>query len=1189
MPGPYELKFRTDLQGADQAEALAFALKHVADSGKASAAALTQLEGILAQDVKAGNDLKATLQNIAAGTSSIGKGLEGPAKVGLQALQNLETQAQKTAASIQQTTSKGFSLFGEQIQSAFSAPLKGLEGLATGSASSLGILAAGIAGVAVATGAAGIELVKFVNAQGELAKETLNFADRTGLTISQVSKLRAEAQIAGVNINTLETASRSLANSLEDSSGAGRKAQNALRELGVSSFTSAGGIRDIGQVTLDVLQKLSQIPDAAKRIELANQILGRGAKELQPLIANYGDLQAAVKKLGIGLDEDATRKLADANKEVEKLDIAYELLKKTLAAKIAPIVISVIRSITDITSGNGASLSDELARGRAVPGQNIAADIGASVRAAALDPATNLAIAQFEAQERAIQSKQAQATRDSVKLTEEGRKARIDELKKEISQKEQILSSDNTSRQARSQIQPQLDAARQELASLQNIKKEESERLRLEQELARIKAGELSGIAKINEEYRAQVQLIREKNQANPANLALAEQIRQEKITKFEQTQAVESLKISQSLEESKTRITEQAERDRVSRVSRLRDAEGKQGGDPKSAVLAELSERVKGAEREFEVSQRSAEARRSIAAQEFAQKGDILAFTKNIAKVQEDEGKAEATRNKENADAALKAKLGLIAITKQDRLEAQQDAANQRQIDRATESAKFDAIKTETELNQRLRLLRAQPGSEIAVELQNSRERVAIAQREFDITSRRIAAERSAAQELFAIDGEKTKLNSTLTSLRVQEISAAETRERAIIDNRYAAELKIAEIRKKQEDDFAENVGRAFDAASTRGADGLRNFAQTFAQGIERQIVTNVAKLAYESLKNTFSAGDLIGGQTKKNADGTTSLSTLGRILQGTPLGADPAKLALSGNTTATIDNTLAIRSLTGIVGSGAGGGIGGSASGVPGLFSGAGTNGIFTALSNEAKTSDIFSIGNQQAGNRNVTSALGDLKAALGTGDVASSKSFLSSTAFKNIALGGAAAAGIFTSVQGFSRGGASGIGQGIAGALGTAALFDPEPISKAILGVGALAASFFGSVFGQNPAKRDAAITKELNNAHYNDNTPLSLSFDQSGNYTDLDSRGQVRTSGFSNFPVSVRQPARYQFDGQNVDVPGQQNTPFVQVNIQALDTKSILDRHADIAEAVRFAVSNGAADSLTAEIRSQTRTQ
>ena len=154
---------------------------------------------------------------------------------------------------------------------------------------------------------------------------------------------------------------------LEDSGGKGARAAKALEALGVSSRTIRAGLSaELGEVTTDVIEKLAGVESITKRTALANAILGRGSKELQPLIANYAELQSAVKQLGVGLDENGTKQLAALNKEIKIADVAWDQFKRKLAEKIAPILIPIIRFVTG-GPGTPATLEDARRQGYRIP------------------------------------------------------------------------------------------------------------------------------------------------------------------------------------------------------------------------------------------------------------------------------------------------------------------------------------------------------------------------------------------------------------------------------------------------------------------------------------------------------------------------------------------------------------------------------------------------------------------------------------------------------------------------------------------------------------------------------------------------------------------------------------------------------------------------------------------------------
>lgn len=203
-------------------------------------------------------------------------------------------------------------------------------------------------------------LLDMTLAAGKAAENTMNMADRLGISVNAMKQLSAIAEIAGVDVGALEGSTRIIAAALEDSSGAGAKAAKALGSLGIATREVTGEEREHGKVLLDLLDHLSTIEDGNKRVVIANQVLGRSSKELLPMIKNMEELKRVVAELKIGQGtEDGIRALAKMDDEVDKLHLVWEKFKKSVAEKIAPIVIEVVTRVTKLfPSGTNFFISD---------------------------------------------------------------------------------------------------------------------------------------------------------------------------------------------------------------------------------------------------------------------------------------------------------------------------------------------------------------------------------------------------------------------------------------------------------------------------------------------------------------------------------------------------------------------------------------------------------------------------------------------------------------------------------------------------------------------------------------------------------------------------------------------------------------------------------------------------------------
>jgi hypothetical protein len=140
--------------------------------------------------------------------------------------------------------------------------------------------------------------------------------------------------------------------------------------------------------------------------------------------------------------------------------------------------------------------------------------------------------------------------------------------------------------------------------------------------------------------------------------------------------------------------------------------------------------------------------------------------------------------------------------------------------------------------------------------------------------------------------------------------------------------------------------------------------------------------------------------------------------------------------------------------------------------------------------------------------------------------------------------------------------------------AAIVDPEPVSKAILAGVAMAASIVSGLFGDPKAARARNIANTLSFSRFLDPVSINASMTTGGGYADFDRFGGIRGSDLSPFP-SIDQPYIDHF--HDVTVPGRsqygRGATSVHVTVQALDARSVIDRHQDIGDAVVRAINHG----------------
>lgn len=214
------------------------------------------------------------------------------------------------------------------------------------------------AGVAAASiTAASAAVYKFVASEAQAAKSTVDLASKLELSVGVTERYQFMAQRTGSSIESLQGAVKIFAQSLSDSSGKGKEAYETLRLLGIATTDATGKQREIGSIFQDTLRRLSFIGDESKRVTLAMRLLGEGgASGVRNLLKEFDSASAAATRFGLGIDENATKRLAETDRKIQDLTASIGQLRKALADRFNPVVIPVVEKLIRLTNGEAGPL-----------------------------------------------------------------------------------------------------------------------------------------------------------------------------------------------------------------------------------------------------------------------------------------------------------------------------------------------------------------------------------------------------------------------------------------------------------------------------------------------------------------------------------------------------------------------------------------------------------------------------------------------------------------------------------------------------------------------------------------------------------------------------------------------------------------------------------------------------------------
>lgn len=178
---------------------------------------------------------------------------------------------------------------------------------------------AGIAGVggALAVGAT----VNVIRNAAKQAEDLKKLSDAMGISITQAGKLSFAANLAGEDMDTMASASRKLADALENPGTTGKKTAEALIELGVS-------LREgMGAAFQDAAQKLIALKDPTQQAALGAKIFGQQWK---------GVLEAfrELPNVGQNIDTNLNERLVEANRSLKDFGNTWTIWKGEAAGAI---------------------------------------------------------------------------------------------------------------------------------------------------------------------------------------------------------------------------------------------------------------------------------------------------------------------------------------------------------------------------------------------------------------------------------------------------------------------------------------------------------------------------------------------------------------------------------------------------------------------------------------------------------------------------------------------------------------------------------------------------------------------------------------------------------------------------------------------------------------------------------------
>ena len=325
---------------------------------------LAQKEALLTKQIEQTNDKLEIMQQVATDANeALARG-----DISQEQYASLTAEIAKTDAALAQLEEEA-SGSGDALDDAG----EGAEGAAEGidsineSSGAAGVALKGLEGVAIATGAAmaaafsaavtaakevGEALVNCTMDAAAYSDELLTQSSVTGLSTEKLQELNYAAELVDTSVDTITgsmTKNLKAMDSAREGTGA---AAEAYAKLGVSVTNADGSLRDQEEVYWEVIDALGNVSNETERDALAMDILGKSAKELNPLIEAGSDTMAALAEeaheTGYVMSDEMLGAFGEFDDQMQRLNNGTTAAKNALGMVLLPTLGDLAGDGTDL-------------------------------------------------------------------------------------------------------------------------------------------------------------------------------------------------------------------------------------------------------------------------------------------------------------------------------------------------------------------------------------------------------------------------------------------------------------------------------------------------------------------------------------------------------------------------------------------------------------------------------------------------------------------------------------------------------------------------------------------------------------------------------------------------------------------------------------------------------------------------
>lgn len=196
------------------------------------------------------------------------------------------------------------------------------------------------------------------------ADELLTMSSVTRQSTTDLQRYQYALKFVDGDLNTLTGAMTRNIRAMGNARDASWNTTTAYKRLGISVVDANGELRDSNEVFWEAIDALNKIGNETERDELAMQLFGKSAQELNPIISagseEFKKYGAEAERLGLIMDEGTIQRYGAVNDKIEMLGSSFGVLKLKLAEVVLPFFEPFVAKVHEfVDSGQLKDLVDK--------------------------------------------------------------------------------------------------------------------------------------------------------------------------------------------------------------------------------------------------------------------------------------------------------------------------------------------------------------------------------------------------------------------------------------------------------------------------------------------------------------------------------------------------------------------------------------------------------------------------------------------------------------------------------------------------------------------------------------------------------------------------------------------------------------------------------------------------------------